>query len=255
MAISRISRIEPFAFSQPASRRGLRHLSFRDWPDFSPPERTAQQLFEMAMAKNMKRHSFMDKLTRGGSTVFSGGWHGIEWALDKVMRPTYAFAGAMEAEDKARRAGHPSGLLPMLREGDWTALHKSRHAFVRGLKGEEHKTYSDVFKNYRFFKDHKTSRAVAGFAADVALDPTTYLSFGTTAVAKGGAKGGLEAAHAAGRRSIEGEVINKSGKVVTRPQRRYEIPHWEREQKLLKEAGPEFEHRAAMAGERLHFSK
>ena len=239
MAISRISRIEPTAFSHSASRRGLRHLSFRGWPSFSPPQRTAQQLFEMAMAKDLERKSFMDKLTGGGKTVFSGGWHGVEWALDKVMRPTYAFAEAVRREEQYKKE-HPGDYELFKDPGNWLAAAKAgAKGFSRGIQGKRKTTYSDVIKEYGWLKGHGRLRGTAGFVADVALDPTTYVSFGTTAVAKGGAKGGLEAAQVAGRHAIEDKVVGKSAS-----------RHWGRAMTTLKAAGKTHQARLALATER-----
>lgn len=81
-----------------------------------------------------------------------------------------------------------------------------------GLSGKEKTTYSDVFKKTGFIQNAPLLRGIAGFAADVALDPTTYIP--GAAVLKGikgltvagkfapklaeGLKGADEAIHAIG---------------------------------------------------------
>lgn len=244
MAVQRISRIRPISFSESGSRsrRNTRHLSFRGWPDFSPPERTAQQLFELAMAKNMERHSLVDKILGVPGDVADVGkgggkkaWSGLGWVFDKMMRPTYAFAEAIQTEEEQKQKGHPSGLLGMIREGDFTSLSKSWKGFKEGLRAEKKTTYSDVLETYGAFKGHGRIRGTVGFGADVILDPTTYLSGGTTAAVKTGAKAGTKvavtrtAAHEAGRNALAGKPIGRGGA------------------KALAEAGEDFTYRASLA--------
>src|SRR6185295_9566178 len=53
---------------------------------------------------------------------------------------------------------------------------------VKGFTGEKRVTYSDVLKSAGL--DPGLARATLGFAADVLLDPTTYISFGAGSGAK-----------------------------------------------------------------------
>lgn len=83
-------------------------------------------------------------------------------AIDFLMRPNYASAGAAKA------------LVSGGKENVW-------NEFWKGLKGEEKETYSDVFDSMGWkptTKMGKVARGVTGFAADVLLDPTTYMGVG-----------------------------------------------------------------------------
>jgi hypothetical protein len=96
--------------------------------------------------------------------------------LNTVSTPLHAVSGA--ANEAAGRGFH--GLTP--------------GQLVKGAKTgiKQKTTYSDVLKTAGV--ENKTVRAtVAGFAGDVLLDPTTYVTFGTSSV-------GREAASKAGAR-------------------------------------------------------
>lgn len=198
--VERLSRIRPASFSESGSRsrRNRRHLSFRGWPDFSPPDRTAQQLFEMAMAKNMERHSFMDKVLGVPGKVGGKAWSAAGWTFDKLLRPNYAVASAYSEALKHRGEG-------------LSALDDVAKQAYRGLRGKRHTTFSDVLDEAGVLEDHRVWRGVAGFGLDVVADPTTYLTFGAAAVPKIGASGTTKLAQAAGRAAIAGEKLPKGG--------------------------------------------
>jgi len=103
-------------------------------------------------------------------------------AIDFLMRPNYASAGAAKALVKG--------------ENVWDE-------FWKGMKGEDKETYSDVLDELGWkptTKTGKIARGVVGFVADVALDPTTYL--------------GIGAVNKLGRAAKAGQVLSKSGKVI-----------------------------------------
>ena len=69
-------------------------------------------------------------------------------------------------------------------------------AIIRGLRGKQRSSTTDIFDNMGWENDPNQKwhqgqnlvRNVAGFAGDVLLDPTTYLSAGTSTFGKGAAK-------------------------------------------------------------------
>ena len=90
-------------------------------------------------------------------------------AMDAISRPLYASAGAAKAITKRVKTGTWEE-NPLIEA--W-----------KGLKGEDKETYSDVLEEAGV--ENKWVRGGAGFALDIALDPTTYLG-GT--LAKGAGK-------------------------------------------------------------------
>ena len=73
------------------------------------------------------------------------------------------------------------------------------------------KTYSDIIKKVQGIAGVDTendaakwSQGIGGFIGDVALDPTTYLSLGGTALAKGAVRGAVEGGKAATAKAIQG---------------------------------------------------
>lgn len=92
-------------------------------------------------------------------------WGEMSWfekTLDVLSRPTYASANAAKALLTGRNPFE---------------------AALKGLTGEQRTTYSDVLGVVGM--DKGLARSVLGFAGDVLLDPTTYLTFGAGAAGKG----------------------------------------------------------------------
>lgn len=87
----------------------------------------------------------------------------------------------------------------------------------KGLAGEERKNYSDVLGALGM--DKGLARSVLGFGADVFLDPTTYVTFGTGAgekVAVGGVQKTLTESAQAVRKVSEFEKANQAVRVLNR---------------------------------------
>lgn len=105
--------------------------------------------------------------------------------MDIISRPLYASAGVAEAIVK-NVDSNPSNNENVLQEV-WN-----------GLSGQHQTTYSDVLKQVGI--ENKYARGIAGFALDVALDPTTY--FGGSLV-KGAGK-------------LIGKTATATGKVATK---------------------------------------
>lgn len=160
---------------------------------------TASQLLAIQSAKH-KGHSqsFGDMIKSAGK----GSLHTVAWTFDKILRPSYALTAAISAEKKAQRQGEGWG-------GQFTS---GWHGFVRGIEGKEKKGYGQVLQESGVLKGHRRLRGGLGFALDVGLDPLTYLTGGTTILAKSAEHA---AAIAAGRRAIRGAAndVLKSNKV------------------------------------------
>lgn len=120
--------------------------------------------------------------------------------LDLISRPSYASAAiAKEVTDPER-----STPLDVLKAG-W-----------RGLSGQERTTYSDVLAQAGMKPG--AARTALGLALDVALDPTTYFSLGTTAAGRLGLKAAVPFTRAAV--TVPGsEVVLKSIGELTRSAR------------------------------------
>jgi hypothetical protein len=84
------------------------------------------------------------------------------WALDQVSRPVYGVAGGADAAVRGK------GVKGIAR------------GVSRGVQLKDKTLFSDVLKHAGV--KNKTVRAVAGFGLDVALDPTTYMTFGLSSV-------------------------------------------------------------------------
>ena len=120
-------------------------------------------------------------------------WGGIKSGggrvLDVISRGNYMSANFIkslsEDELKAKKQGHDVGIFGQGVDYNWTDALK---AAGRGLAGKDKTTFSDVFRETG--TGNKTS-AVAGFVADVGLDPLTYIGPGAV---KGIVKGGFKVA-------------------------------------------------------------
>lgn len=110
--------------------------------------------------------------------------------LDYSIRPTYASAGATSA---ALRGKGPKEIAK---------------AAKRGIQGKEKKTYSDVLNEQGI---GGPVASVAGFALDIGLDPTTYVTFGAGSVARQAAqKSAQRAAKAAERAALKSATTHRT---------------------------------------------
>jgi hypothetical protein len=98
------------------------------------------------------------------------------FTLKQVTRPYHAVAAGANAAVQGKNVGE---------------------AAKRGLQLKDTSSFSDVLKSAGV--KNKTLRSVAGFGLDVALDPTTYLTAGTTSIAS---KAGEHAAESATRKGL-----------------------------------------------------
>jgi hypothetical protein len=178
---------------------------------------TAEQMLQLLKAKNTKHsQSFGDQIIHAGES----GLHGVSWAFDKLLRPEYAVATAV---DKGINGGIGG------------ALHGAREGFMgRGDHG-----FGQVLSHHGVLQGHGTLRGLAGFGLDVAADPLTYLSGGTAALAKGAEHAALIKA---GRLAISSTKISKdthAGMVAARD--------------VLKTGGDSYAARHALASHQSHY--
>lgn len=118
----------------------------------------------------------------------------LQRILDLLSRPNYASAGAAKALVEGR------GPIEAVK------------AAGRGLFGDDKTTYSQVLESAGVGDAGKarvpilgdiTGRGTLGLALDIALDPTTYLTFGTGAATKIGSAGARKALTRAGEEALQ----------------------------------------------------
>lgn len=178
---------------------------------------TAQQLLALMEAHKQKHsESFWDRVKHGGGS----GLHGLSWTFDKLLRPEMAVATAIDQGVRYHHVG----------------LGEMAHGAREGFMGRGDRGFGQVLEHHGVLPGHRRLRGLAGFGLDVAADPLTYLSLGTTAEAKTGFK----AAQAAGRRAIEDRAM--------------EITAKEGDINLLKQAGKPFQYRHGLASEQLRLA-
>ncbi|MFA5376784.1 MAG: hypothetical protein WC455_13630 [Dehalococcoidia bacterium] len=134
----------------------------------------------------------------------------VQWIFDLLQRGQYLTANVGEEIIKSVRTGEPLGQaardaisaafegLTGRRKGTWSTVlfggkvDKAEPGMVQQIFTGERPTGEDEDYNFEgLFPDSqlpKWAKKVIGFAADVALDPTTYISFGATSAARAGAK-------------------------------------------------------------------
>jgi hypothetical protein len=134
--------------------------------------------------------------SKGDGFSLGGAWNATKSGglklLDFLSRPGGAFANAALESNRGdvdhKTLQKLSTFLPVVGpyvgefvKGD---ISDEASAFWKGLKGEEHTTYSDVLRAKGV--QGKTA-SIGGFAADVAFDPLNYVGAGTfRAIGKGG---------------------------------------------------------------------
>jgi endonuclease YncB( thermonuclease family) len=129
---------------------------------------------------------------------------GWDRALDALMTPNYAIAGFVDGFLDNDEEDQRSPL-----KGAWEGI-KAGNPFGKGYeKGET--TFSDVLGTAGWNPKStlgKFAKGTAGFVLDVGLDPTTYLTFGTSALVKGTGRG----AHAVNQLSKMGKTVEAANK-------------------------------------------
>lgn len=112
---------------------------------------------------------------------------GLLRALDIVSRPAYMTAAMFDKSKDAQAEG----------EGLWGQVTAGLHGAASGLAGTEKTTWHENLKEHgapfvnKPMHEGKATGAL-GFALDVALDPTTYMTLGTGTAVKQGLKEAAE---------------------------------------------------------------
>lgn len=138
-----------------------------------------------------KDKSLLGKAKRGLATGLRE--TGIGTVLEYLDRPAQFIKGVMadthENEGESNLAAIKGDLA-----GGWA-----------GLTGKKKYTAAEALEKEKL-------NPVVGFAVDVLLDPTTYLSFGTSSVAKGGLKAVAKAGEEVALKKAGVEVLEKAAK-------------------------------------------
>lgn len=198
-------------------------------------ELTARQMALLLAAIEMdKPKSFGDKLRNAGK----GALGGAEWALDKIMRPSWAVTAAADeawdVRDEARRGD--------LDIGDVGRVAK---AAKRGFTGKERKGFGEVLEEHDVLKDHDIVRGVAGLGLDIATDPLMLVTGGTStgATASGKFIGKYAAAKGAGKAITKKELDRAAMEAGERALKGDTDDVLE---EILTSAGPQFRERLAL---------
>jgi hypothetical protein len=154
-------------------------LGARGHEHYDPSTRTSDQLmadvayFHLSpAAQSHVTGRYFDKHVSHNTKVQSAVTPYVEKALDVATRPVNAVAGAASVAAKHPLATVTGTNLPELAQG----------AVKSGLgHGNQRKLFSDVLKEHGV---KGPAASLLGFALDVGLDPTTYLTFGGTSVAR-----------------------------------------------------------------------
>lgn len=132
-----------------------------------PP--TISNMLAAKAAQNAKPSgSFVDRLMGDAHSAFTTGIeHPVSWTFDKLLRPMY---GTEQFIDK--------GIIK--RQGLGAGLHAAKEGFWNGKQISGSQLLSDA----GVLHGHGILRGAAGLGIDIAADPLTYLTGGTTAIAK-----------------------------------------------------------------------
>ena len=147
-----------------------------------------------AVKRNKEQdRSFGDSLKGIGK----GALGGASWALDKLMRPSWAVSAAVSealgGESDIKEASNPL-------EAAW-----------RGLSGKTRKGFGEILDEQGVLEGHGTLRGVAGFGLDVATDPLMLASIAGASVTGGGSVAAYAAAKSAGK-GISMKVVSKAAR-------------------------------------------
>lgn len=190
----------------------------------SSSEMTQLQLLQMLHAREQKpSRSFVQNLKQVGKEAFDP----VLWTFDKLLRPSYAINEMLRRDAAAPDSNSAREDLGVL----WGGL-------KGGFTGRNKTGFGDVLKEAGALEGHGRLRGAAGFVGDVALDPLTFLTMGTSVAAKGA----TQAATTAGKRVLADGVETVSKKEASRA-----LQLLKPELETLRHAGPEFAERKALA--------
>ena len=128
----------------------------------------------------------------------------VKFIFDLLSRGQYLTANVAESVIKSVRTGEPLGQSAVdalsaafagitgQQKGDWqNILFGGKDVYSDPEKQAKAQTFEGLFPNANL---PSWAKKVIGFAADVALDPTTYITFGATGAARAAAKSAAEEA-------------------------------------------------------------
>src|SRR5262245_14070461 len=138
----------------------------KKWITSSAKQTTNSRTVQSAELETLKRSLKAQEinLQRQGGKVKHGGPSIINRVFDVLSRPNYAVA-----EGYRRLGKHGFGDLP-------AAVGDFAKGAVSGAAGKDKTTFSKVLKEENLLKGKPGG--IAGFALDIALDPTTYVGLG-----------------------------------------------------------------------------
>lgn len=166
-----------------------------------PDLTTSEGLYSVARgaggAVSQRADEIMDQDKSILSTIGGGLKKGLGKVLDVAQRPNYAIAsGIKNTIDADPNTTFFGGL-------------------ASGITGRTKHTFSDVFEEAGWQPDSKMGkfgRGLAGFALDVLLDPTTYVTFGASAGTKVAIKGSTKTLSKEGQKLLAKGMALPSGK-------------------------------------------
>lgn len=189
---------------RPTSKSGRRNsskLGKRPGSSSALDLTTLEGLYNLSQARGGTIAQKADEIVGKKKSIFSrvstGMRRGLMKVLDLSQRTNYAVASAVKnTQDQDASTTFSQGLRT-------------------GITGQTKHTFTDVFSEMGFnptTRTGKVTKAVAGFAFDVLLDPTTYITFGGGALAKVGVKGTERALSKAGMQLLKKGVAQGAGK-------------------------------------------
>lgn len=166
---SKSSFTPPFSYKPPKSKKKKKK------------ELTARQMALLLAALKAQEHrSFGDRLKGIGS----GALGGASWAMDKLMRPSWAVTSAI-----SEIAGGESD----------TKYKNPFSAAWGGFTGNVRKGFGEILDEQNILEGHGRIRAGVGFGLDVVTDPTLLLSAAAAPVTGGSSLAAYAALKAAGK--------------------------------------------------------
>ena len=175
--------------------------------DLIQPSKTEEQLTNEALDSTIKKGGFEGFLASVGKVAETPG---IKTALNVLSTGTYFAAntvdnvvdGVNNLKDGNARGISDIAMAPL------TGLGQGINAGI-GQDKHDVKTFSEVIKHVAGDPQNdaeKWAQGIGGFIGDVGLDPTTYLTLGVSAGAKGAVRGAAEGAKSAKRLAEEAMV-------------------------------------------------
>lgn len=171
---------------------------------------TVNQYLQLQAAAKQSHHgSFLDEVKHAA--------HPVGWVFDKLLRPQYAVATAI---DQGIHNGHFD-------------VGRALHGAKEGVTGHSKEGFGQVLEHHGVLKGHRFLRGVAGLGLDIAADPLTYVSGGTSLLTKSAEHGALLAASKTALHGADDlEALSKA-------------------QKTLRAGGDAYKYRHALASERI----